>query len=262
MTSNQPFMKGHSFWEFLRSAKNFCRVAPLPDALKLALAEGKDREIQIYLRPVGRPIALRCATSDIICLRKVFLQEDYRSPFPIDPRIIIDAGANIGMATLFFAQQYPKAKIIAIEPERSNFQILQRNCAGLANVTLVEAALWPEHCTLTIKDPQAEKWSFSVTAARPESEPNSRKVRALTIPDLLQEFHLDHIDLLKLDIEGAEKELFNANAGSWLGSVGQIVIELHDRLQTGCARSFYAALVPAPFAQEVRGENIFIKLGH
>jgi len=47
---------------------------------------------------------------------------------------------------------------------------------------------------------------------------------------------------------------------AWIGSVGQIAIELHDRIRLGCAQAFYAAVGRFPFAQEVRGENIFMNL--
>jgi FkbM family methyltransferase len=246
-------------WDFLRRIKAFCRVTSLDGAVRLARGEGKDREIQVHLRPTGRPVVLRGATSDITCLEKVFVHQDYKSPFPIDPRVIVDAGANIGMATLYFAQEYPKAKIIAIEPEPSNFKILEWNCAGLPNVVLVEGALWRESRALVIQDERAEKWAFSVAESATGAPAHSQQIKAVTIPGLLRDFGIERIDILKLDIEGAERELFAAGAESWLGSVGQIVIELHDRYQSGCARAFYAAVGRAPFAQEVRGENIFIK---
>jgi FkbM family methyltransferase len=246
--------------QFLRRIKAFSRITSLGEAVKLARAEGKAREVQIRLRPSGRAVVLRCDTSDLTCLEKVFIKQEYKTPFPLHPRIIVDAGANIGMATLYFAQEYPLAKIIAIEPEHSNFKILERNCAGLPNVVLVEGALWCENRTLVIQDAGSEKWAFSVAESAKEPSPDSQQVKAVTVPGILRDFGIERIDILKLDIEGAERDLFNAGAESWLGSVGQIVIELHDRYQSGCARAFYAAVGRAPFAQEVRGENIFIKL--
>ena len=224
------------------------------------MAHGADREIEIHLQPSRYKVVLRCDTSDILCLEKVFSNMEYETPFPLDARVIVDAGANIGMATLFFAQKYPKARIIAIEPEHSNFQLLQRNCAGLANVVVLEAALWCDNRRLLIQDERAEKWMFSVAESDKQTSPGSQQVKAVTIPDLLKDFGLKHIYLLKLDIEGAEYELFRNGTEAWLGAVRQIVIELHDRFRPGCAQGFYAALAHRAFAQEIRGENIFIKL--
>jgi hypothetical protein len=69
---------------------------------------------------------------------------------------------------------------------------------------------------------------------------------------------VEHIDILKLDIEGAERELFNLGAEAWLGAVGQIIIELHDRFVPGCAFAFYAKIANYPFVQSVRADNVFI----
>ena len=66
------------------------------------------------------------------------------------------------------------------------------------------------------------------------------------------------IDILKLDVEGAERELFNRGAEDWLGAVGQMIIELHDRFVPGCAYAFYSAIGRYPFVQEIEGKNIFI----
>ena len=247
-------------WQLLRRMRTFYRVTSLIEAVRLALAEGKDREIQIHLLPSSRELVLRCASSDIMCMEKVFIKKEYETPFPMDPLIIVDAGANIGMATLYFAQTYPKATIIAIEPEHSNFKILERNCAGLPNLILVEGALWSECRTLVIQDLRAEKWAFSVAESVKEPSVDSQQVKSVTVPGILRDYGIERIDILKLDIEGAERELFRTGAESWLGSVRQIVIELHDRYQSGCARTFYAAVGRMPFVQEVRGENIFIKL--
>ena len=247
-------------WQPLWRIRTMCRTMSLGEAVRLVLAEGKDREMRIHLPPSGYEAVLRCGTSDIACMEKVFVKKEYESPFPLDPRIIVDAGANIGMATLYYAQEYPKAKIIAIEPERSNFKVLQENCARLPNVVLVEGALWGEDSNLVIQDACAEKWGFSVAESRSPSSPRTQEVKAVTIPGLLRDLGIQRIDLLKVDIEGAECELFKAAPESWLGAVSQIVIELHDRFHPGCARAFYAALVGRPFAQEIRGENTFIKL--
>ena len=226
------------------------------DALRLTFPKGKTREVKIYLTPIKQNIVLRRGTSDIWCLQNVFLDEEYRTPFRVDPKVIIDAGANIGMATLFFSQQYPDAKIIAIEPELSNFELLKQNCSALPNVTAIHAALWPTEQALVIQDSKAAKWAFSVTEG--ESPAGLEPVKSVTVPGLLRHLEIGHIDILKLDIEGAEKELFSRGAESWLGTVGQIMIELHDRFVPGCAHALYSRIADYPFVQEIEGKNIFI----
>src|SRR5260370_13944534 len=111
------------------------RVMPLLDAVRLGLSESSPGEIRVYLRPVAKKVVLRRQTTDLRCLEKVFVSDEYDSPFQLSPRVIVDAGANVGMATLFFAQRDPEAKILAIEPEASNFEMLKQNCQSLSNVT-------------------------------------------------------------------------------------------------------------------------------
>jgi FkbM family methyltransferase len=232
---------------------------PLIDAMKVALSENNQGRVRIYLQPIEKEVTLRCGTTDLLCFYKVFIADEYRLPFAVSPRLIIDAGANVGMATLFFAWQYPRAHIVAIEPEQRNFEVLRQNCEGLNNVTLINAALWSESRELAIANPNAEECSFSVTDQFQNNSP-SPSVCGITIKQILDRMRADQIDILKLDIEGSELELFSKNAGDWLECVGLIVIELHDRLVPGCACAFYSALNCRRFVQEIRGENIFVQL--
>ena len=231
---------------------------PLWDALKLAGSAPGGGEIRVHLFPAKREVLIRLGTSDLDCLKKVFLFKEYSMSFEISPKVIVDAGANIGMATLYFAIQYPQASIIAIEPESSNFKILKQNCSGLSNVTVLEAALWPLEQPVGITNPHDEKYAFSVGAITEEISSTAR-IPTINLPDLLKKTPNGRIDLLKLDIEGAELELFSINPESWLNKVQVIAIELHDRFRDGCSKAFYSAIVKYKFFQEIKGENIFIK---
>lgn len=234
-------------------------IMPFRDAVSLVFAEKLPGNVRIFLRPLGRHVVIRRLTTDLACLQKVFVGNEYQCPFQLAPELIVDAGANIGMATLFFAHHYPNARIIAIEPESSNFTMLQTNCEGIKNITLIKSALWSNACRLRIADSDAAAWAFSVTDQLPVDD-RSEPVMATTIPEILDRMNAIQIDLLKLDIEGAELELFSVGSEKWLNRVCNIVIELHDRYVPGCAKAFYSALSSRNFVQELRGENIFVKL--
>jgi FkbM family methyltransferase len=234
------------------------RAIPLHDAIKILLARKSSGETRVFINSIEKHVAVRNGTTDLRCLEQVFIYGEYESPFELAPRLVVDAGANVGMATLYYSHQYPDAKIVAIEPEPSNFKMLQRNCAGLANVTLIQGALWPKNCELEIDDLTVDAWSFRVSA-RP-SGPNGESVMAITIQDILKRFHLDRIDLLKLDIEGAEFQLFSDGAEQWIDQIGAIAIELHDRIEPGCAQAFYSVLRDRKFRQEIKGENVFVEV--
>jgi FkbM family methyltransferase len=206
---------------------------------------------------LNRYVTIRPGTSDLRCLGKVFVDYEYEIPFETNPRLIVDAGANIGLATLYFASKFPGTKIIAIEPERSNYDLLVRNCSGMTNLTPWHAALWNEDTPLQIANPGAEKWAFTVVPGRL----NGTGIKAVTIPQILAQSGHDTIDILKLDVEGAERELFRDGCEEWLRRVKMIIIELHDRCVPGTSRAVYSKLCQVPFRQEIRGENVFVLLG-
>jgi FkbM family methyltransferase len=234
------------------------RIMSRGDALRVAWQNRREGEVQFRLRPSGREITVRGNTTDFECLKKVLIDREYESPFPVEPRFIIDAGANTGFATIFYSARYPSAKIVAIEPEATNFAVLEKNCRGLPNVTLIQGALWGSETTLGILNPDAAKCGIMVG---PEAASGNHSISTVTISGLMKRMGTDHIDILKLDIEGAECEVFESDPEEWLGAVGQIAIELHDWRTPGASRSFYSALVRRPFSQGKVGENIFIRLG-
>jgi len=187
----------------------------------------------------GKPIRLRIGSTDRFVYQHVLLQPQYEATLPSTvPQIIIDAGANIGLSAIYFAYRYPAAKIFAIEPEQSNFDLLRRNVSAFPNITPIHAALWSNDGLICVHPPEDSgafgDWGF-VTSQR-----EGTQVRSVSVPTLMRELNCSRIDLFKIDIEGAEKEVFESC--NWQGSVGTIVIELHDRFKTGCSAAVKNAL--------------------
>jgi hypothetical protein len=129
----------------------------------------------------------------------------------------------------------------------------------LKNVTCIRAGLWPTSTPPSLIDPKAEKWALAVRPAD-RNDASAPKIPSITIPELMERHDIDRIDILKLDIEGAEQELFASGIDRWIDRVDTIAIELHDRLKAGCAQTFYTALHGRPFAQEIRGGNTIVRL--
>jgi FkbM family methyltransferase len=232
------------------------RLTHLVSAVRIMLLQRRAPVVTVPLKAIASVCRIRQWSSDLECLEQIFVHEEYSIPFTLKPMVIVDAGANIGAASLYFAHKYPGAKIFALEPELSNFQLLQENCAGFANVFPIRAALWSGGARVALADPNEDKWAFSVR----DVAADAGTIPAMTVDALMDRFGIQHIDLLKLDIEGAEKEVFSSNSTDWLDHVTVIAIELHDRYKPGCAEAFYSALHGRRFAQEIRGENIFINL--
>lgn len=83
------------------------------------------------------------------------------------------------------------------------------------------------------------------------------EVRAITVEDILERYALQRIDLLKIDIEGAELELFSAGDLTWLDRVDCIAIELHDHFRPGCGNAFFNAMTKGTWTYRIFGEMIF-----
>ena len=175
----------------------------------------------------------------------------------------MDAGAYTGLSSAYFAGRYPEAKVIAIEPDGTNFDLLVRNTSALANVHPVRAALWSTSGSLEIVDPGQGEWAFRVAETNDSGstklkleEAVRNRVPAITIPEIMDSHCLSYIDLLKLDIEGSEKEVL-AGSAPWIEHVGAICIELHDRFKPGCSREFYRAANNFPIEFR-RGETLMV----
>jgi FkbM family methyltransferase len=214
------------------------------------------KEVVVSYDNVKHPIYLRLKTSDMLTFVHVFLRSEYNVDIAKKPTVIVDAGANIGLTSVFYANKYPDAKIIALEPEYSNFILLKKNTAAYGNIVAINKALWGENTTLEIVDPGLDKWGFQ-TRKRNEKEADRKKaIESITIDKLMIDNMLSHIDILKIDIEGAEKEVCET-ASAWIDKVGMMAIELHDRHKIGCSRSFYNAT--NGFDAEIyKGENVFV----
>jgi|GEM_PF-372468 len=160
---------------------------------------------------------------------------------------IIDAGANIGLSTLYFKSFFPNAKIVAIEPEESNFQQLLKNIESnsFADVCAVQQALWHREAYLSVTNANnAREWAFSVEES---TQATSLKGHELShFINLLQNSDTQ-ICLLKIDIEGAERYLFDTveNGTELLNKCEYLAIEIHD--QGELRKRIYKSLEAAGF---------------
>ena len=194
----------------------------------------------LFFRNNSKPTWLRPDSSDLLTMREVFLDRDYDFPVRDNVKYIVDAGANIGLASIFFANKYPDAKIIAIEPEKENFLLLKRNAQPYSQIIPVNAALWRSSGSIKLVDPGRGEHGFTTAEGSTADDDCDEQVASLSMDDLMKTYGIAHIDLLKVDIEGSEKEVFEA-ADGWIDRVSVIVIELHERFKPGCNESFARA---------------------
>lgn len=239
---------------FLTSAKwyyEFSGIRGVSAATSFRLFR-RPRELAITPPGSAYPVFLRLNTSDVCSYRDVLICQDksYDPQIPdFRPQTIVDAGAHIGMASLLFAHRYPKARIIAVEPEPGNFAALIRNVSHYKNIVPVQAALWKGDGEVRLgKSTAHPKGAFAI------AEDGDQRVRAVTMETLMKENGISTIDFLKVDIEGAEKEVFQNN--TWIKDVRVIAIELHDRVRPDCWSTVQSATVD--FRSDRRGDVAFL----
>jgi FkbM family methyltransferase len=172
-----------------------------------------------------RTIYLRTYAGDIKMFYEIFWERVYRMPasFQANNGIIVDAGANIGMAGLYFSLRFPHANVYCIEPAAENFRLLKMNLEGEienGKVNAIQAALYSRDGTTGINN---SGWAYNASV----DDTATHSVTAITINTFFRDNKLEKIDLLKIDIEGAEEFIFLSGTG-WLQKVNTILIEIHS----------------------------------
>jgi FkbM family methyltransferase len=230
------------------SARN---LGPVAAFKALILGKFTRRLITVQMRFCGRSFSFRGREDRGVITH--FAIDNYRIvDSPERPvRYIIDAGANIGDETLRFRFFHPQAVIVAVEPAADNFAVLTRNFRDDPNVKPVCRGLWPTPGKLKVQR-GATPEGYRVTEVVGEEY----DVEAVTIEQLMKDHGLPQIDILKLDIEGAEYHLFSRNFESWIDKVGVVIFECNDSDVPGAAQSVFAATRKEPFDCFVSGENL------
>jgi FkbM family methyltransferase len=209
--------------------------------------------IKFKVKDYKNTFSLRNKTSDIATFYQCIYNEEYCIDIDFEPQTIIDLGANIGLTTAFFKKKYPNSKIICVEPETSNFELLKKNLKDLPNIHFYNTGVWNKSTNLIIEDKGLGHYGYTVKESETES---TNSFKAIGISEIIDEHNLEKIDILKVDIEGSEKELFSNNFEQWLPKVRVLIIELHDRMKPNCAKTVFDALNKYNYTFTIKGENI------
>ncbi|MGV9003499.1 FkbM family methyltransferase [Flavobacterium sp.] len=200
-----------------------------------------DNDVTLKLRK--RP------SSDLNVFAQIYKYEEYKplvetfkKYFPERNSLnIIDAGSNIGLTSVYLDKFFPNSTFMVIEPDCSNFESISFNLANneIKNVVKVKGGLWSKNTYLKIiKDFRDKKdWSIRVEETNEKSE-----LQAFSIPFLMTEYNFDYIDILKMDIEGSEKEVLTSMDANveFLAKTKCVAIEIHDEFD--CREAIYEIL--------------------
>ena len=123
-------MRVPGMWS-IRSAREILKLFGVQGVMARAcLSFRVNREYAARIPGRTEKVILRFSTTDVAVYDQVFVQNGFGFDLPFNPTVIVDAGANCGISPVYFALRVPNAKIIALEPEPSNFAILQKMRAG------------------------------------------------------------------------------------------------------------------------------------
>ncbi|MDJ1484880.1 FkbM family methyltransferase [Cytophagaceae bacterium YF14B1] len=210
----------------------------LVDSNAQLIEEYKDEyKVKVFIGSKANEIYLRkFPSSDQWVYSQVFIYRQYQpvidmmlKEYTKDSQLtIIDAGANVGMSTLYFKSIFPNAKIISIEPESGNFQRLKKNIAvnDFADIISIQSALWYREAYLAvIESGDKREWAFSV-----EETEDKSLLKGYDVAYYIKQLNTDKVCLLKIDIEGAERYLFDNReiSAKLLSSCEYLAIEIHD----------------------------------
>jgi len=158
----------------------------------------------------------------------------------------LDVGANIGAASLFFAGRFPHARFVCVEPSPSSYALLETNVrSNIPGGAAIHAAVTVEPTMVVVEEGEKPV----LTRVRESRTVTEAAVRGMTVVELLDEAGLDRVDLMKLDIEGGERDLL-AHASTWAPRVGALLAEIHPPLTVPDAADQLASVglkrVPLP----------------
>jgi FkbM family methyltransferase len=211
-------------------------------------------------------LRLRRDTTDVKTFEQIFLRADYQtcnlarhadilayyhsSPHPL----ILNLGANVGLSALYFAKNWPKATIVGIEPDAGNHAIFSQNVAGQKNITPIRGAIASARGHAQIVNPHESEWGYRTEIVTG----SAGGLPAIPVTELLDRYRDHEPFICKIDIEGAEQELFSRNT-QWVAQFPIVIIELHDWLmpRTGSSANFLRVIAHMDRDFVLHGENIF-----
>lgn len=235
---------------------------------------GMPEHYEIHIRSLDggfeANVRMRRGSSDLRTFRQIFLKRDYdlrrlargadvaaiyASIVDHGVPLILDLGANIGLASLYFAKNWPRARIISVEPARDNYLLMCDNIAAHSSIQPVHAAVAVRTGAVRIADPGEGAWAYRTETATPGSD---GAIAALSVPDLLMMAPACVPFIAKIDIEGFEKDLFATNT-EWVSKFPILVVELHDWMfpRSASSRSFLRTISQLDRDFVTSGENIF-----
>lgn len=180
--------------------------------------------LSIHPKGIHFPIFLRGGTSDIDVFYQIFVVGEYEALRGIDASTVLDLGANVGISACWFLSAFPRAKVLCVEPDPDNCRQLQRNMLPYGTrVIVMHAAVSDRKGKCGIS---ADSRGSGNEFGRQIVVSEEGVIPVVTPTDCIGLLG-EKVDLIKIDIEGAEERLFQEGAMSWIDAARNIAIEIH-----------------------------------
>ncbi|MGJ0513392.1 FkbM family methyltransferase [Methylocystis sp.] len=186
---------------------------------KLASSCGPGDAVALKLRKLDHPILLRPGTEDASTIIHTVVREEYGNLKPArEPEVMIDAGAYIGDTSAYFLSRFKNLRIVAVEPSRESYEAARANLTAYGDrVILLNKGLAA----------RAGRLKFAGNTTGASLGEDGEEIDCTSVLELMATFGLARVDILKMDIEGAETGIFRTDVEQWLPRVENVLIELH-----------------------------------
>jgi FkbM family methyltransferase len=239
-------------WRILRILAHLHLRVGRVGALTNRLPRGSSEAFDLELRDGPR---LRLRSEDVILVH-IYGALEYDVDFSLLGGVdsMLDLGANVGLASIYLSQLLGIERVFCVEAAASNFNLLEQNLArNLPEASAIHAAAVAEAGAYRVEEDDAEPGQIRVV-------PGDGSVKGLTVPEILDLAEMERVDLLKIDIEGAEAAIFE-RAEDWGHRVGALIGEVHPPLTAERAYEQLAevGLRPLPVPERLSHDLIFAR---
>lgn len=166
-----------------------------------------------------------------ILLDEIFNKKIYDIELATSMPTIFDVGAHIGLATIFFKQRYPLARITAFEPNPNTFPLLEENTYfnNIHNVTLHNVALGKQSSKRTLYIDSSNGGGFSTASFLKNAWDGTQESLGIeVVTEPLSEYVNSIVDLMKIDVEGSEQEIIEElDESGKIRDIKNIIVEFH-----------------------------------
>ena len=216
---------GHKSWPYRMAAFSVnmywaARREGGPGLALLRLRHKHGADVTLRLRSLAHPITVRPGSQDVGAIMNNVVRQEYgQLDATFVPATVVDAGAYIGDTAAYFLTRFPSARVLALEPNRESYKRAYQNLGAYGDrVVLLDRALWDRETELRLSGGQT---GAAITAD------GDHVIQTITIPEIMSRLNVDTIDLLKLDIEGAESTVVPSGVGGWLRCIRKLLLETH-----------------------------------